>query len=99
MAYPIVWTETARNDLAQLVSYIASDDPVAAARFGEAIIDHIEQAALHPNSGRVVPEFQVETLRELILSPYRLIYEVHDETQKVYVVRLWHAARGHPVID
>ncbi|MGE9292426.1 MAG: type II toxin-antitoxin system RelE/ParE family toxin [Puniceicoccales bacterium] len=99
MAYQIVWTQSAQQGLAQLVEYIASDDPIAAERFGLAIIEHVEQVSHHPKSGRVVPEFQITKLRELIFSPYRLIYEVGDEDDCIYVVRIWHAARGKPSLD
>ena len=47
-----------------------------------------------PRLGRVVPEFDEECLREIIHSPYRLIYEVNDVAERIEVIRVWHAARG-----
>ena len=99
MDYQIVWTESAQEDLKQLVSFIAADDPVAAERFGLGLIDHVGQASQQPWSGRKVPEANIEALRELIYSPYRIIYEIIDEEKTLYVIRVWHAARGEPEID
>jgi len=42
MDYQVVWTESAKADLKQLVTYIAEDNPSAAERFGLAIIEKIE---------------------------------------------------------
>jgi len=51
------------------------DNPVAAARFGRALVAHTRTLANFPRIGRVVPEFQIETLRELIHGSYRIVYE------------------------
>lgn len=99
MDYQIVWTESAREDLKQLVSFIAADDPIAAQRFGLRLVDHVEQASQQPWSGRKVPETNIEALRELIFPPYRIIYEIKDEEKTLHVIRVWHAARGEPEID
>jgi len=94
MDYQVVWTESAKADLKQLVTYIAEDNPSAAERFGLAIIEKIESVGEYPRIGRVVPEENNENLRELPYSPYRLIYEIHDNIRVVYVVRIWHSYRG-----
>ena len=41
--------------------------------------------------GQVVPEFGDETLRELLVRPYRLVYKVLED--KVLVLALVHGAR------
>jgi len=98
MDYQVVWTESAKADLKQLVTYIAEDNPSAAERFGLAIIEKIESVGEYPRIGRVVPEENNENLRELPYSPYRLIYEIHDNIRVVYVVRIWHSYRGQPEV-
>jgi toxin ParE1/3/4 len=55
------------------------------------ILTHIEQLTDHPDSGRVVPEFQQPFLRELIHPPFRIVYR-HDPGQ-VRVVRIWRSER------
>ena len=99
MGYQIVWAESANNDLKQIVSFIAIDDSDAAEKFGLSIVDQIEALSMHPRLGRIVPEEQIEEIRELIFSPYRIVYEIYEKEKVVYIVRVWHSARGRPQID
>ena len=88
------WTESALLDLEEIVRYIARDDPVAAQRIGEGIIGSVEQLRTFPKSGRIVPETNEECLREVLYSPYRIVYEIRDQDPSISIVRVWHAARG-----
>ncbi|MEK6777964.1 MAG: type II toxin-antitoxin system RelE/ParE family toxin [bacterium] len=45
----------------------------------------------HPIMGRIVQEFGVEHLREIIYPPFRISYR-YDKT-KVRVVRIWRSER------
>ncbi len=94
MAYTIGWAESALTDLEQIVRYIAADNPEAARRFGFTLVSRIEEVANFPRRGRVVPEKNEETSREIILTPYRVVYEIMDAQQQLFVTRIWHAARG-----
>jgi toxin ParE1/3/4 len=94
MDYAIDWAESALEDLKDLVRYIAADNPVAAERFGKAVIRRVEVLATFPRTGRIVPELGDDLLREVIWTPYRIVYEVDDSLRRVSVVRVWHGARG-----
>lgn len=50
-----------------------------------------------PRMGRVVPEIGDPNLRELIIAPYRLVYEVRDELQLVEVHTVVHSKQQFPV--
>lgn len=93
MDFRIDWTESARSDLKNVVSYIAKDDPVAALNFGEGIIASVDHLELFPRSSRVVPEKGEDQLREIPYSPYRIVYEIDDAKGVVSVVRVWHMSR------
>ena len=45
MDYPIVWAESALEDLRQIVRYIAVDNTEAAKRVGDAIIGSVAVSA------------------------------------------------------
>jgi len=94
MDFRIDWSESAKNDLKNVVSYIAEEDPVAALNFGEGIVASVEQLELFPRSGRVVPEKGDDHLREIPYSPYRIVYEIDDAKRMVSIVRVWHTSRG-----
>lgn len=83
-------------DLRDLVRFIAADDPATAERFGNRLVSKVETLASFPRIGRMVPEYRDDHVRELILTPYRIIYEVDDEGFVVTVLRIWHGARGEP---
>tara|TARA_Y100001934_G_scaffold22082_1_gene24878 strand:- start:669 stop:971 length:303 start_codon:yes stop_codon:yes gene_type:complete len=94
MDYKIVWTNTALADLHDLVRYIEADNQLAANRMGELIIRKVDILVSSPRVGRMVPEYRDDLLRELIVSPYRLVYELNDLKHTASVLRIWHGARG-----
>jgi plasmid stabilization system protein ParE len=98
MAYRLSWSPAARLDLRELLAYIAEDDPGAARSFARSVFRAIERLTDFPESGRVVPEFNESTLREVIRKPCRIVYRIRSERQQVEIVRVWHAARGTPEI-
>lgn len=85
--YKVIWANVAENDLKNIIAYIAEDSPQNALH----ILNKIRQEASHlyalPERCRIVPELQVQGIvqyRELIISPWRLIYRIFE--RKVYVL-------------
>ncbi len=93
----IVWSENALHDLNEIRDYISMDSPVYALRVVERILDRVEQLGLLPCMGRVVPDAQGIPLREIALTPYRIIYKV--ESGYIGVVTIVHMARNWVVSD
>lgn len=91
----IRWSEDARDDLREVVAYIAQDDPEAARNLATRIRQALGKASRFPRMGRVVPEFDDEMLREMIVAPYRLVYRLRAD-QELLVVRVWHYRRILP---
>jgi len=60
-------------------------------KFIASIIEHIETIPANPDIGRKVPEFNTEKIRELIHSPFRVVYL--REEQSIHVVRIWRSER------
>jgi len=85
-------------DLKEIVQYIAAEDAAAAKRIGYSLIDGSKALSRFPRKGRVVPEFGIDSLREIHLKPYRIVYRVFDEPRTVEIVRVWHSARGTPEV-
>ena len=98
MAFKIVWTEQALEDLQSIVLFIAQDNHTVAESFGLRLMSKVDNLAQFPEIGRVVPEKSDETIREVVLRPYRIIYQVLFEKQMIAVIRVWHGARGEPEI-
>lgn len=98
MAFKIIWSEQARDDLQAVVLFIARDNPRVAESFGYRLMSQVDALSQFPQLGRVVPEENDETVREIIFRPYRIIYKVLTEKQIVAIARVWHGARGEPDI-
>jgi plasmid stabilization system protein ParE len=85
-------TESAIRDLEELRDWYTGQ---AAPEVGERIVREVlasaEQLAVFPDSGRVVPEFDVPWLREPTRPPFRVVYRVHAE--RVRIVRVWRSER------
>ena len=95
MAFRVVGSETALADLRDLVRYIARDDRQVAKRFGDLIVTKVQSLQTFPRIGRIVPEYREDRLRELIMAPYRIVYEIDDGTISLAILRIWHGARGN----
>src|ERR1700758_2143953 len=98
MGFKIVFTRPAIADLEALVEFIARDNPPAAEKFGFEIIEKVAKLDALPFFGRVVPEFKIDNIREVIHRPYRIVYRVHEAADVIEILRVWHAARGIPKV-
>jgi addiction module RelE/StbE family toxin len=98
MGWKIIIAPSAQADLADIVRYIARHNSDAAARLGYELITRAENLANFPEIGRVVPEFQQQSLREVICHSYRIIYRLQQKEKRINIVRFWHGARGFPRI-
>ena len=98
MGWKVIIAPSAQSDLEDIVRYVARHNVDAAVRTGHELISRSEALVKFPELGRVVPEFRVSNLRELIHRSYRIIYRVNTQSQIIEVVRYWHGARGFPHI-
>jgi addiction module RelE/StbE family toxin len=88
------WTQNAIEHLVNIYEYIALNSPTYANRMVDRITHRSEQIADQPLSGRKVPEYQTEDIRELIEKPYRIIYRI--KANQIDVLAVVHGARLLP---
>jgi len=88
------WTEAALADLQAIERYIARHSPQYGRSMVERIFARTERLTDSPQLGAEVPEFDDTSLRELLESPYRIVYQVY--AQRVDVVAVVHGARRMP---
>ncbi|MCL6573436.1 MAG: type II toxin-antitoxin system RelE/ParE family toxin [Bacillus sp. (in: Bacteria)] len=91
------WAESAVKDLEDICNYIANDSEEYARNFARRIIDTIETITTFPNSGRIVPEFNNDRIREKILLNYRIIYRINGS--RMEIIRIIHHARDFNQIE
>tara|TARA_B110000503_G_C6947046_1_gene329381 strand:- start:40 stop:339 length:300 start_codon:yes stop_codon:yes gene_type:complete len=81
-------SESALEDIENIKGYYLDlGVPEIGENFVIAIIEHIEMLTDHPDIGRIVPEFNVEHIRELVHPPFRIVYL--RGSLLVQVVRVW----------
>lgn len=85
------WTEPSLLDLESLREYIAKDSEYYAARFVARIIEAVETLREFPRIGRVVPEADDESIRELLFQSYRIMYRV--DVDRVLILTVIHGSR------
>jgi toxin ParE1/3/4 len=88
----VVWSPLADRQADEAVEYIAHDDPIAALRRLERLLDRVKALARFPDSGRMVPETQSEDICEIIVSPYQVMHRRRDDTVQIVAIR--HQARA-----
>ena len=84
------WTDTAEGHLDALYAYIAQDSPEYAKRMVDRLTRRSQQIADFPFSGRRVPEYDIDQIREVIEGPYRIIY--HIKPDQIDVLAVIHGA-------
>ena len=93
----IRWSPRSGEDLENIFAHIHNEAPPYAALVVQRIIAAVERLEKFPESGRVVPERNVESLREIIVRPYRVVYRAAPDL--VEIVTVFHAAQRSPVFS
>jgi len=85
--YQVVWAAVAENDLKVIIGFISVESPGNALKILKKIKKRASNLYTLPERGRIVPELQdqgISQYRELIISPWRLIYRIAEH--EVYVL-------------
>ncbi len=82
----IHWTDTAIDHLSAIYNYIALDSKQYAKRTVDLLTKRSQQIGNFPQSGRIVPEFEMEQIREVIEGQYRIIYYIKPNQIDVLAV-------------
>jgi toxin ParE1/3/4 len=84
------WTNTADAHLDQIYAFIAQDSKTYALRTVDRITKRSQQIGAFPLSGRRVPEYDSDRVREVFEGPYRIIY--HIKADRIDVIAVIHGA-------
>ena len=87
----VKWTDHALSQLRHIHDYIAQDSPLYAKRVAEALVSKTIELDKLPRLGHKVPELNDDTVRELSLYSYRILYEI--KTTDIEVLAIIHKRR------
>jgi addiction module RelE/StbE family toxin len=80
------WTHSAESHLDAIYAYIAQDSPQYAKRTVDRLTRRSQQIAKFPFSGRRVPEYDIDPIREILEGTYRIIYHIRGDQIDVLAV-------------
>ena len=87
----IDWSLKAQRHLRDITEYLESTSASYAGVFGGRVLAAAELVSEFPRLGRVVPEYQDNDLREVLVGNYRLVYHVTGE--HLGIVGIVHGSR------
>jgi plasmid stabilization system protein ParE len=97
MAFGLVWSPEAIEDLEAIASYIERDSPWYAKAVTSNIVETAETIPSYPELGRVVPEAGDVQIRERFVYSYRVIYRI--EAARILIVAIIHGSRLLPLFQ
>jgi len=74
-----------------VINFVADESPEAAIRLLDDILGSADSLRSMPDRGRIVPERDDPTVRELLVEPYRLLYNITESA--VVILGLLHQRR------
>jgi plasmid stabilization system protein ParE len=94
VAYKILFTEDALDDLENILDYIRADNESAAETFGMALLKHVELLQNFPRIG--TPVSQRPNVHKILHSPVRIYYRLHEHKSVTEILHFWHGAHREP---
>ena len=88
----VTFAASAVDDLEAMRAWYAEQQALdVVERLLREVVSEVERLAEFSESGRVVPEFGLAQLREVIHPPLRIVYRL--DADRVRVVRVWRSER------
>ena len=91
----VIWSNRALRSLAAIHERVSAESEAATAhRVVDRILQRGEQLAAFPFSGRIVERYKRPGIRELIESPYRIVYRA--TRQHIQIIDVFHSVQLPP---
>jgi toxin ParE1/3/4 len=98
MDYEVIFTTPFVADLERIIRWIAADNPAAALRLGERLIQAGESLGFFPERHPRVRQ-RPGVRRMIVQRHFKIFYRVLPGSRAVEILRCWDGRRGHdPVL-
>lgn len=87
----IIWSPEALEDIEAIGAFIARDSEFYAESTVQKIFETTQPLLQYPRLGRVVPEIGIESIRELFVFQYRIIYDI--KANEIHILTVIHGKR------
>ncbi len=94
------WTKQAVQDIDKIAEFIAKDSAHYAKIQAQRFFNAVKVLEKQPKSGKIVPEKQDSSIREILIGNYRIIYKIISST-RVDILTVHHNKRllsNNPVL-
>ncbi|MCA1762222.1 MAG: type II toxin-antitoxin system RelE/ParE family toxin [Cryomorphaceae bacterium] len=88
----VKWTDQAIDDIDNIAEYISKDSLTFAQIQTERFFERAKTLEKQPLTGRIVPELNDQSTRELVMGNYRIIYQI-DLNDIVTILTVHHSQR------
>lgn len=93
MGCAVIFSAQSNRDLGAIVAFVAGNNPAAAERLGNALVDRALMLGVHPSLG--APVSDRPGVRRLAHKPWIVIYYSVDPGRRtVEIVRFWDARQN-----
>ena len=82
----IYWTNESVQRLREIAAYIFHDNIIIAEKFIDKLIELAETLSNSLQKGRIVPEFSLAHIRELLYKNYRIVYIIKKNRIEILTV-------------
>jgi len=82
----VFWTKESLRRLREIELYIARDNRITAEKFIDKLVELAESLIKNSERGRVVPEFSLPQIRELLYKSYRIVYLIKKSRIEILTV-------------
>jgi addiction module RelE/StbE family toxin len=83
----IIWAPLALERIEEISDCISYDSPSAASNWIDSLFSKVEMLKSNPEIGRVVPEIEIQSIREVIFGNYRIFYRYEKRMVRILTVR------------
>lgn len=87
----VKWMPGALGDIDAIAAYIALDSPFRAGQQVWRILEVEKLIGQFPGGGRLVPEMRNPIFREVVLPPFRIIYQYVPKSGRASVLAVIHS--------
>lgn len=96
--FQVRFLSIAEEDLTEIVSYIAEDNPTAAIGLADKIEKNLELLSENSQLGRIPRDEEIRNLgyRYIIVDNYLIFYIIEERT--IFVHRIIHGARNYKIL-
>jgi len=88
----VFWSDSAEKQLDTIYEYLAQYSEKTALETVDRVTAKSIQISSFPLSGRKVPEFSMEQIREVIEYPYRIVY--YTKPEHIEIIAVVHGAQN-----